>query len=151
MTISIAAYNDSLRLCCTHPIKKSSTYYFLSKAGTSSYRELWTIPAGKSTPRALVKQYPSPTVSVHAQSPPLTLGYGPGSKDYIFRIVAQLYDDFQTQTGIKKMVYTFEKSTGTLYCTRVYNCDYPDDPGTYFRVYPLVSVYLRHSYTSEQL
>lgn len=29
-------------------------------------------------------------------------------------IVAELYDDFQTETEIKKMLYTFEKSTGTL-------------------------------------
>lgn len=47
-------------------------------------------------------------------------------------IVAELYDDFQTETEIKKMLYTFEKSTGTLYCMRVYNCDYPDYPDTYF-------------------
>lgn len=93
----------------------------------------------------------TPLPPVHAPHPPLALGYGQESKDYIFITAVELYDDFQTETAGKNVLYAFEKSTGTLYCTRVYNGDCPDDPDTYFCAYPLVSGYLTHSYMSEQL
>ena len=89
--------------------------------------------------------------SVRTQTPPVVLDYGLESKDYLFMTAVELAYNFDTNEGLTQTPYLWEKKTGKIYRTNVYNRDYPEDPDYFFTADQLVSGHLVHYLPADKL